>query len=262
MAKQVAFAALRSFRVVTCFVCFWGCHVTSTVRLVISRKLLLFLLTPKTSSYFSVVGDSLKSAHMEGEDPDESFASQHGEVAGRTREIRSGPTARRKREAYIRHRVAAGEVRAEVAGAHSGGQSRPLGISMNWEPNPDSSSEDSVEIIERLQPRIFFFFELGPITLVPQSALYQPVRAVIPNKHLDHLTLIVRVTRLFLHHFLLPLGPGPRRCQRHHHLLWLTLRRRRRVILQVLGPTVAPGVPLSRTPTGHRPVWFPSVASH
>jgi hypothetical protein len=135
-------------------------------------------LTPKISSYFYVVGDSLKNQHMEGEDPYESFALQHGEVAGRTRGIRSGRTARRKREAYIRHRVAAGEIREEVAGAHSGGQSRPLGISRNWEPNPESSSEDPVEIIECPQPRRVLS-ELGTITLVPQSALYHTVRAVI-----------------------------------------------------------------------------------
>lgn len=103
-----------------------------------------------------MVGDSLKSAHMEGEDPDESFASQHGEVAGRTCEIRSGRTARRKREAYIRHRVAAGEVRAEVAGAHSGGQSRPLGISMNWEPNLTLRARTPLRSSSAISPGFFF----------------------------------------------------------------------------------------------------------
>ena len=70
-------------------------------------------------------------------DPYESFATQHGEVAGKTRGIRSGKPAQRKRQAYIRHRVAE-EDPEQVAVAHQGGQARPLYTPRTWEPNPDS----------------------------------------------------------------------------------------------------------------------------
>jgi len=67
-------------------------------------------------------------------DPYESFATQHGEVTGRTRRIRSEKSAQRKRQAYIRHRVAEGEDPEQVALA----QARPLYTLRTWEPNPDS----------------------------------------------------------------------------------------------------------------------------
>ena len=71
-------------------------------------------------------------------EPYEPFATQHGEVAGRSRGIRSGKSAQRKRQAYIRHRVAEGEDPEQVALAHQGGQARPLYTLRTWEPNPDS----------------------------------------------------------------------------------------------------------------------------
>ncbi len=82
------------------------------------------------------------------EDPYESFASQHGEVAGRTRGIRSGSAAQRKRQAYIRHGVAEGG-----SGAGGGGSPGwPGEASRTWEPNPDSSV-DEVEVIVYPEPR-------------------------------------------------------------------------------------------------------------
>ena len=60
--------------------------------------------------------------------------------------------------------------------AHQGGQARPLYTPRTWEPNP-ASSGDEVEVIEYPEPRRSLS-ELGTVSLVPQSALYQPVRAV------------------------------------------------------------------------------------
>ena len=48
--------------------------------------------------------------------------------------------------------------------------------------------------------------ELGTVNLVPQSALYQPVRSV---RHMVLLTLMVRVARLCRHLHLLGLGLRP-----------------------------------------------------
>ena len=108
-----------------------------------------------------------------------------------------------------------------MAVAHQGGEARPLYTPRTWEPNPDSSG-DEVEVIEYPEPRRSLS-ELGTVSLVPQSALYQPVRAVglAPISQVVHLTLTVRVARLF-HHLLLQLRLGLRPCQRLH-LQWLRL---------------------------------------
>jgi hypothetical protein len=71
-----------------------------------------------------VVGRLPNGLHMDS-DPYEEFATQHGDIAGRTRGIRSGKSAQRKRQAYIRHHVAEGEDPEQVAVAHQGGQARP-----------------------------------------------------------------------------------------------------------------------------------------
>ena len=52
-------------------------------------------------------------------DPYEEFATQHGDIAGRTRGIRSGKSAQRKQQAYIRHHV------AEGGGSGAGGGGSP-----------------------------------------------------------------------------------------------------------------------------------------
>ena len=88
----------------------------------------------------------------------------------------AGKSARRKREAYIRHWVAEGEDPEQVVVAHQGGQARPLHTPRTWEPNPGSSG-DEVEVIEYPEPGTSLS-ELGTVSLVPQSALYQPVRSV------------------------------------------------------------------------------------
>ena len=110
-------------------------------------------------------------------DPHQEYEQQWGHP-GTTRGIRSGAAARRRRTAYIQHRVAQGEAEDQVAVIHQGGQARPLYTSRSWEPNPDSSGDEEVQYPE---PRRTLS-ELGSVTLVPRASLYQPVRsAVIPR---------------------------------------------------------------------------------
>ena len=52
-------------------------------------------------------------------DPHQEFEQQWGH-AGTTRGIRSGRAARRRRTAYIQHRVAEGEAEDQVAVIHQG----------------------------------------------------------------------------------------------------------------------------------------------
>ena len=103
-----------------------------------------------------------------------SLRREHGEVPGWTRGIRSGKAVRRKRQAYIRHRIEEGEDPDQVAIVHQDGQARPLHTPRTWGPNADSS-DDGVGLAGYPEPRRSLS-DLSSVQLVPQSALYQPVR--------------------------------------------------------------------------------------
>ena len=127
------------------------------------------------SSCIFVAGRLPKSLYME-EDPYEEFAREHGEVPGWTRGIRSGKAVRRKRQAYIRHRIEEGEDPDQVAIVHQDGQARPLHTPRTWGPNADSS-DDGVGLAGYPEPRRSLS-DLSSVQLVPQAVLYQPVRIV------------------------------------------------------------------------------------
>ena len=84
---------------------------------------------------------------------------------------------KRKRKADIirRRRRWGGGSGAGGGIAHQGGQARHLYTPRTWEPNPDSSG-DEAEVVYP-EPRRSLS-DLGSVNLVPQSALYQPVRSV------------------------------------------------------------------------------------
>ena len=84
---------------------------------------------------------------------------------------------KRKRKADIirRRRSWGGGSGAGGGIAHQGGQARHLYTPRTWEPNPDSSG-DEAEVVYP-EPRRSLS-DLGSVNLVPQSALYQPVRSV------------------------------------------------------------------------------------
>jgi hypothetical protein len=125
------------------------------------------------SSFIFMVGRLPKSLRME-DGPYEEFAREHGEVPGWTRGIRAGKAVRRKRQAYIRHRIEEGEDPDQVAIVHQDGQARPLHTPRTWGPNADSS-DDGVGLAGYPEPRRSLS-DLSSVQLVPPSVLYQPVR--------------------------------------------------------------------------------------
>ena len=62
----------------------------------------------------------------------------------RTRGIRGGPAARRRRLAYIDHRLAEGEIWDNIPVHHAGGQARPLFTSRYWSPTRSEESEQDL----------------------------------------------------------------------------------------------------------------------
>ena len=62
----------------------------------------------------------------------------------RTRGIRGGPAARRRRLAYIDHRLAEGEIWDNIPVHHAGGQARPLFTSRYWSPIRSEESEQDL----------------------------------------------------------------------------------------------------------------------
>ena len=61
----------------------------------------------------------------------------------RTRGIRLGKGPRRRREAFVSHRVAEGTPREEVQVVHADGSSRPLGTSSSW-----GEAQEDFEVVE------------------------------------------------------------------------------------------------------------------
>ena len=62
----------------------------------------------------------------------------------RTRGIRGGPAARRRRLAYIDHRLAEGEIWDNIPVHHAGGKARPLFTSRYWSPTRSEESEQDL----------------------------------------------------------------------------------------------------------------------
>ena len=62
----------------------------------------------------------------------------------RTRGIRVGRAARRRRLAYIGHRLAEGEIWDNIPVHHAGGQARPLFTSRYWSPTRSEESEQGL----------------------------------------------------------------------------------------------------------------------
>ena len=62
----------------------------------------------------------------------------------RTRGIRGGPAARRRRLAYIDHRLAEGEIWDNIPVHHAGGQARSLFTSRYWSPTRSEESEQDL----------------------------------------------------------------------------------------------------------------------
>ena len=89
---------------------------------------------------------------------------------GTRRVIKSGKSARRKREAYVRHQESQGVEQVPVI--RPGGQQRPLGTSRNWSPSGSEAGDD--EEIEYPEPSLV---DPVPLVFAPRSRLYTPKSA-------------------------------------------------------------------------------------
>lgn len=89
----------------------------------------------------------------------------------RTRGIRGGAAARRRREAYIRFQESEGLTRDQIPIVHQGGTARPLGTGVHWTPESDGDSSEDLVVVDT---PTFSLTDLQTVSLVPRSALYNP----------------------------------------------------------------------------------------
>ena len=104
--------------------------------------------------------------------------------SGATRRgIRVGKPARRKREAYIKQQAqATGRDEASIPVTHTGGQQRPLGTSVLWEP---SSEDDSVqgEVVITEESNIVLTQQVSPAWLGPRPKSHPKLLQATPKSH-------------------------------------------------------------------------------
>ena len=102
------------------------------------------------------------------------------------RNIRAGKSARRKREAYITQQAqATGRDEASIPVTHTGGQQRPLGTSVLWEP---SSEDDSVqgEVVITEESNIVLTQQVSPAWLGPRPKSHPKLLQATPNSQVTN----------------------------------------------------------------------------
>ena len=102
------------------------------------------------------------------------------------RGIRAGKSARRKREAYITQQAqATGRDEASIPVTHTGGQQRPLGTSVLWEP---SSEDDSVqgEVVITEESNIVLTQQVSPAWLGPRPKSHPKLLQATPKSQVTN----------------------------------------------------------------------------